>query len=369
MSLLDGIIEAATDEKVPIGTLLRKCLVLEQTFKNEKFRVWLNKELDGYDNEDELPPYRVFGAISYGHFIGSFGRQLSNQPLSLHVLERKDYERMSRCPLPQPASSYEERPNKDEDAQLPWDPALTTKYQTKFFQGGDMVLNRAWQLIPGSVLVGLLENVRNRVLRFALDLKSELGPDSPTVEKIPSATIERSVVNHIYGGNILIASNAENISQLAHTTISAGDDAALIQALRHLGVTDEGIKALEADMKVEKDSVGPRIKKWLGNIASYLGKEGAKTGVEVAKKLATQWILQRYGIMRLRYWSPRFEIGPSLCLPTIEPSRGTIPIQAAKSRHDRKTFGSGTVAAMAVAPTMPIPGMLLSRLLASSERC
>jgi hypothetical protein len=73
--------------------------------------------------------------------------------------------------------------------------------------------------------------------------------------------------------------------------------------------------------------------------------------------------------MRLRYWSPRFEIGPSLCLPPVESSRGTIPIQAAKSRPDRKTFGSGTVAAMAVAPTMPIPGMLLSRLLASSERC
>jgi hypothetical protein len=73
--------------------------------------------------------------------------------------------------------------------------------------------------------------------------------------------------------------------------------------------------------------------------------------------------------MRLRYWSPRFEIGPSLCLPPVESCRGTIPIQAAKSRPDRKTFGSGTVAAMAVAPTMPIPGMLLSRLLASSERC
>src|SRR5712691_4013795 len=49
--------------------------------------------------------------------------------------------------------------------------------------------------------------------------------------------------------------------------------------------------------------------------------------------------------MRLRYWSPCFEIGPSLCLPPVEPSRGTNPIQAAKSRPDLKIFGSGTVAA------------------------
>jgi AbiTii len=296
MPLLDDIIEAATDEKVPIGTLLRKCLVLEQTFKNEKFKLWLDKELEGYPVNDELPSYRVFGAISYGHFIGMAGRQLPNQPLNLHVLDQKDFDIMSRCPLHQPASSYEARPKKATDAQLPWNPYLTSKYQTKFFKDSDMVLNRAWQLIPGSILVSLLENVRSRVLRFALDLKNELGDDATTVKDIPSATIERSVVNHIYGGNILIASHAENISQLAHTTISAGDDTALLGALKQLGVTDDGIKALEADMEVEKESVGPRVKKWLGNIGSYLGKEGAKAGVDVAKKLATQWILQKYGI-------------------------------------------------------------------------
>ena len=296
MALLDDIIDAATDDKVPIGTLLRKCLVLEQVFKNEKFKVWLNKELDGYDHQEELPSYRTFNAISYGHFIGIMGRQLNNQPLSLHVLERQDYELMSKCPLHQPASSYEGRPNKADDAQLPWNPTLTTKYQTRFFKDSDMVLNRAWQLIPGSVLVGLLENVRNRVLRFALDLKNELGPDAPTIERIPSATIERSVVNHIYGGNILIASHAENISQLAHTTIAAGDDAGLKEALSQLGVTPEGITKLELDMESEKDAVGPRIRGWLKDLSLYLGKEGAKAGVEVAKKLATNWILQKYGI-------------------------------------------------------------------------
>ena len=45
------------------------------------------------------------------------------------------------------------------------------------------------------------------------------------------------------------------------------------------------------------------------------------------------------------------------------------PIQAAKSRPERNAIGSATVATMADAPTMPIPGMLLSRLLASFERC
>lgn len=296
MALLDDIIETATDDKVPIGTLLRKCLVLEQSNPSEKFRVWLNNELDGYDRDDELPSYRNFHAVSYGHFIGIMGRQLSNQPLSLHILDETDRERMAMCPLTQPASSYEGRPDRADDAQLPWNPSLTTKYQSKFFHDSDMVLNRAWQLIPGSVLVALLETVRNRVLRFALELKSQLGPSTPTVEKLPSAAIDKSVVNHIYGGNIVIASHAENVSQLAQTNIAVGDTAALKAALKNLGITDDGIKRLESDMEAEKDVIGPRLKKWMAHAGDYLGKEGVKAGFDMAKKLATRWILQHYGM-------------------------------------------------------------------------
>ena len=54
MTLLDEIIDAAGDEKVPIGTLLRKCLVLEQQVKNEKFKAWLDRELDGYGQNSLL---------------------------------------------------------------------------------------------------------------------------------------------------------------------------------------------------------------------------------------------------------------------------------------------------------------------------
>jgi hypothetical protein len=58
-----------------------------------------------------------------------------------------------------------------------------------------------------------------------------------------------------------------------------------------------------------------------------------------------------------------------LLLALVESCRGTSPIQAAKSRPDRKAVGSATVAAIAVAPMTPMPGMVSSRLLAWFERC
>jgi AbiTii len=221
MKLLDEIIEGAVSDTQSIGTVLRKCLVLERQAKNEKFRIWLNNELDGYDNIDELPDYRTINSISRRFFVGYAGSQISDQPLALHVMEEKHRKLVDKLRLAQPAASYEGRPDKSADGSLPWPPSLTTKYQKKFIE--NFVLNRAWQEVPGSCMVGLVETVRNRVLRFALDIKDQLGEDQESVAQLPAETVEKSVINNIYGGNVFIAAHAETISQVAHTNIVAGD--------------------------------------------------------------------------------------------------------------------------------------------------
>ena len=60
---------------------------------------------------------------------------------------------------------------------------------------------------------------------------------------------------------------------------------------------------------------------------------------------------------------PELLFAASQILPRYDPDPGC------KVATPSKNLRVGTVAAMAVAPTMPIPGMLLRRLLASSERC
>lgn len=54
---LDDIIDLATDNRQPITVLLRKCLILASQLKSERLKVWTNKELNGYDPDDSLPPY------------------------------------------------------------------------------------------------------------------------------------------------------------------------------------------------------------------------------------------------------------------------------------------------------------------------
>jgi hypothetical protein len=204
MKLLDDIIDMAADDKEPVGNLLRKCLILENQIKNEKFRAWLNQELDGYDGDrdEALPDYRVFNCVNKGDFLG-MTLQLPDQPISLHIMDEHDQKRLQTVHLRQSAASYEGRPNKDRDGRIPWHPTTTVKYQKKIYQGGDPALIRAWQEIPGSILVGLLEQVRTRVLRFALDLKDNLPKDSVDATTVPADVVEKSVVNNIFGGKAI----------------------------------------------------------------------------------------------------------------------------------------------------------------------
>jgi hypothetical protein len=301
MALLDDIINMAADGKEPVGNLLRKCLILESQIQNDKFRAWLNLELDGYnrDNPNDFPEYRVFNCVNKGDFYGMTVK-MSGQPISLHVMSEHDRKMLEKVYLHQPAASYEGRPNQDGDAGLPWNPSLTVKYQDKIYQNGEPTLIRAWQEIPGSILVGLLEQVRTRVLRFALDLQAKLPEEATSAKQLPAAVVEQSVINNIYGGNVLIASHAENFSQIAQTHITQGDLPGLLAALSELGITKDGVEALEHDIEADKKSgqetIGPKTKGWLADVGKYIAKEGAKAGFEVAKQTAMKWILQHYGL-------------------------------------------------------------------------
>jgi len=192
MALLDDIIDLASNDKEPIGNVLRKCLILEGQFSNDAFKAWVDRELDGYGEEDEVPSYRIIPARSYGTFTG-LTSNINSQPLNIGVMKPEDRKVIEQLRLFQPASSYEGRPDKASDATIPWPVHLTTKYQEKFI--ASHVLLRAWQSLPGSVIIALLETVRNRVLRFSLEMKKSLDNQG-------DSSISSEQVNGIVNRNI-----------------------------------------------------------------------------------------------------------------------------------------------------------------------
>ena len=178
MKLLNEIIEEATDPRASVAGTLRKCLILAFELKNEKLKQWAEKELNGYHRKDEgdIPEYRRATLHSKGNFIGPFGSWMKDRPLPMTVLKPEHRSLLDPAILTEPIASYEINATKKIDVghfSINWAPDLIVLYQAKYIEG--WALSSAWQEIPSGLIVAVVDSVRNRLLRFALELREELG--------------------------------------------------------------------------------------------------------------------------------------------------------------------------------------------------
>lgn len=227
MQILQEIIEGAVSSDAPISGLLRKCLVMAYQLNNGRLKAWVDKELDGYANDEPIPEYRQVNAGAKGYFLGPYGAEIRNQPLPPAVLEPQHQHWASTLNLVQPIAAYEllvER-SKTADASgeavIEWPANLTARYQTKFIRG--YTLNRAWQEIPHSSIVSLVDTVRNRVLRFALELRQELGDVSDDPTTLPAEKVDQYVTNYIFGGNNVFSGTTNGVTQIGNIVVAKGD--------------------------------------------------------------------------------------------------------------------------------------------------
>jgi hypothetical protein len=225
MKLLDEIIDLAVDNNSPLPTLLRKCLLLAHTLKNPRLQTWAEKELDGYDQVDELPDYRRIQAIARGVFFGPFNAQITNRPLPSMFLKPEHRRFAKEVLLAQPIAAYDMPLEQRSNQVVEWPPDLTTIYQGEFIRG--YALHRAWQEIPSSAITALLDTIRNRILKFAIEIKDELGIVGGDISVIPQAKVEQSVTNYIYGGTNVISGTAHDFTQIGQISITPGDFEAL----------------------------------------------------------------------------------------------------------------------------------------------
>ena len=158
----------------------------------------------------------------------------------------------------------------------------------------------AWQEIPSSFFVGIVDIVRNKILKFTLEIKQELGQVGDRPSAVPPEKVQAAVVNYIYGGNNVIAGTASNINQVGNIVVGKGDIAGLLNALKTLDVSEAEIAmfkgAIEADGAIRGKSLGTRTTEWLKNAGKKIGRAGAKIGTVAAQSLMTEWLMQYYGL-------------------------------------------------------------------------
>ncbi len=161
-----------------------------------------------------------------------------------------------------------------------------------------------WRYIPIGHVVAVLDQVRNRVLSFSLEIESE---DPEADEASPgSMPVPLERVSHIYNTYIMGGANAwtagssdfrQNIKQnLSTVKVVSGDLGSLLAYLRTLGLDDSDLSDLEMSLKDDAEVQGPgqmgeKTHSWLGKMLIKAQAGALSVGANAAGSLLADAIM------------------------------------------------------------------------------
>ncbi len=294
MDALKEFIDELTQHDVDLTSTLRKAKALTNNLHSPELDQWLDQELYGYADPLKVPEYRRLATANYGNFAGpnegtAEGLLISTEDLPQQVKEfAEDLVMLDGVGALQAHGA-------EPDERI-WPPDLVMLAQEATALKGGLFLIKAYQPIPASVYPDILEQVRNRLFDFLLDLQNNGGASEESGE---SGAVGRLVNYHIYGGRNIIATG-ERVNQQV-SIVSEGDAASLLEYLREQGVGEEDIRelrdAVASDPEVLPDgNYGARVGAWLGHMLTKASTGAWDVGLEVASKLLPEALNRFYGI-------------------------------------------------------------------------
>lgn len=254
MSLLRQIQDAAIDSSVDLPTLLRKCKVLAARLGSDDFKCWLEQELSGYANKDELPEYRVLNVNSKGDFSGAFGSGLKNADIPLLCVPEELRDSLGHCYLAQPVAALESlvSDNTNGTLQEPWNPNIVAHLGQQIYER--MNCMQAWKVIPKGAVVAAIDSVRTKVLNFVLEIEAQ-NPSAGEAElnsvPVPMEKVHQIFNTYITGTVQNLAPGSSNVQQTAKYVERADGEVLqkLLEAVRDSNLQPEAIKVVAASIE------------------------------------------------------------------------------------------------------------------------
>jgi hypothetical protein len=301
VSLLDQIIDEATDTRVPIATVLRRCKILASRLRYGPLAEWVERELGGYRNEDALPPYRET-AVPVHVTVATPGAIIRRQPIGPRSLpewvKEEDAEAVFRLGLPQGVAELEAMTQASTSTYLNPLPAdLLPHLRTGIVDG---VCVEGFREYSRERVVGVLDEVRNRVLGFCLELE-QIAPEAGDIPAGAPAAVSHETLRqllhvHIHGDHNVVAVGTGALA------VSVGDWQGLVTALSALGVPADDIEVLREAIDRDRaagavdEDFGPAVQGWLGGLAGKVARGASAVAPEAAGGVIAGLLLRFFGI-------------------------------------------------------------------------
>lgn len=275
------------EHAVSTSDLLRKAYVVAKKLKIKEFECWINLELNGYSNKDDIiPEYRKLTGIikAFNPYRGWIPVMMDNDSM---------YDYYSNRNTGQSIVELESLSCKEGDLYIPYPQSVMEKFSRNVGLRMEYCL-----FISSAQIEKIIETVRNIVLNWSLKLEEDgiVGEGMSFSDKEKAVATEKGyTVNHFHGNvnNSQIQQNTINSTQnMTNETIDNDKTLELVNLIKEnldkIELAVEKKAEIEAEVntiKSQLDSPKPKhviIKESLSTIRNVL--EGA-TGSIIASGL------------------------------------------------------------------------------------
>jgi len=304
MKLADEIVEILSSSDGILSEALIKTKVLLHQIGHKELVSWVNKELNGYADNDELPEYRVVDAQVLVN-ASNVAYQVTSHPVPLGHLDKDYRSTLEKGRMPQSLAVIEQFAEGSDGTLQSSIPMEANGLLGKGLANGYQI-QRAWCEIQITSVANILMQVRSRLLDFVLELSSELsGVNSAEDVKSKANQFDAAnLFNHtIFGDNTTIVVGTEN-TQTVSNQITKNNFDALREQLSNNGVSEEDITSLEVAIKGDSNIInsdsseyGPAVKSWLQKMLSKAVDASWQIELSIASSFLATALNNYYGIL------------------------------------------------------------------------
>lgn len=280
MGVIQDAIAQAYNASVSTVDFLRTCQVVAYRLKNEPLKAWVRAELDGYENDDDIPEYREVSLHLKGSFVQGF-TSLSNQTVPVGALPEVLQERAVRKRMSESVAELEALGRGAGDHGLRTNCIPPETFGMIEIYRGATTLD-LWCEISPQALLAIADRVRNRALTLLLELEAEDPNAAEPVAgqaTIAPERVNQLVQNFIYGQNVSVAAGHGAVAQQA--VVVAGDLDSLVEWARGVGIPEDALAKLPASIDQDGQSFGARARQWAKDAALAAGGVGRDVAVAV----------------------------------------------------------------------------------------
>lgn len=305
MNQLEDIISILSSGDEGTTNALLKTKILVYSIGKKELVSWVNYELNGYPDDNQLPEYRIVSARILAN-LNNGVRSYQEYPLPVSYLKDKDYEDATNCQVRLSISQIEDLVVNSGDRYtlqqpIPLDIAMLKycKHIDKSYE-----ITRCYKEIALHNFTSILTQVRSRLLDFVLELSdqvSSISGEKTVAEKLKQIDTSSVFKNAIFGNNTVINMGNNNSFNITHN-INENDIDSLKKHLLENGIPEEDISELEVAI-VSDGPIAPRsnnyglsVGRWFSNMISKAARTTAGIGVAATTELITSALKKYYAI-------------------------------------------------------------------------